>query len=344
VVLYEMLTGRPPFDGESEHEIMMRHATDEVDFKPVPEAFRAVVAKGLAKNPSDRYAGVTEFARAVDAVAIGVPTPVTKPAEPAARPAADPPTLPVATPLPRATPVRPPVPLPVAPTQSQTPASKCGEVGLRLGDFTAAVGKAPIVAAIALIPWVVFAHATAWADVGKVFLTSVACVWAVLLGSYGAGYTVKDEWARRFRLALFGSVVGLFCFWLDGRHMPEIDPAGEDTAQTETYLFGGVRLASGSLAYLSGYALYFAGALGMVRWWHTTARDRKEKFSIWPLVVALIFGGLLQFLWPARPVGADGMVFGTVPLVVAAAAVQIVSPWTAPVSALAKRKQRVQVA
>jgi hypothetical protein len=125
--------------------------------------------------------------------------------------------------------------------------------------------------------------------------------------------------------------------------MPEIDPTGDDTAQTETFLFGGVRLASGALAYLSGYALYFAGALGMVRWWHTSARDRKEKFSVWPLVVALIFGSILQFLWPHKP-GPDGMVFGVIPLVVAAAAVQIVSPWTVPVPAQAKRKQRVQVA
>jgi hypothetical protein len=348
VVLYEMLTGRPPFDGESEHEIMMRHATDEVDMAPVPAAFRAVVAKGLAKNPSDRYAGVTEFARAVDGVAIaGAAAAAAEPvamtiaggADPGARaPAAA--AVPVAAPLPRATPVppaRPPAP------KSRPPADPV-PFGERLGDLAAALGKAPLVAAVALVPWLVFAQSTAWADVGKVFLVAVAAVWGVLLASFGARYTIKDEWGRRFRLALMGVGVGLFSFWLDGQHMPEFDPSGEETAKAETFLFGAVRLAPGTLSVLAGYALYFAATLGLVRWWHTAARDRKEKFSVWPLVVALIFGSLFQFLWPYKSGGNSGMVFGVVPLVVAAAAVQIVSPSAAPEPALAKRKQRCAVA
>jgi hypothetical protein len=358
VVLYEMLTGRPPFDGESEHEIMMRHATDEVDMAPVPAAFRAVVAKGLAKNPSDRYAGVTEFARAVDAVPIGGSTAaepvvmtvagVIDPGKPAGvtDPGYRPPTaapLPVAAPLPRATPVPP-----AAPVTRLKPAAAPFPYGERLGDLAAALGKAPLVAAVALIPWLVFAQGTAWADVGKVLLLAVAVVWGVLLATFGAKYSVKDEWGRRFRLALAGSAVGLFCFWLDGQHMPEFDPSGEETAKAETYLFGAVRMAPGTMSVLSGYALYFAATLGLVRWWHSTARDRKEKFSVWPLFVALIFGCLFQFLWQAQQngngVGKSGMVFGVVPLVVAAAAVQIVSPWAAPEAALAKRKQRCAVA
>jgi hypothetical protein len=258
--------------------------------------------------------------------------------------AAKPPTaapLPVAAPLPRATPVPP------SKAPSPRPAAEPFPYGERLGDLAAALGKAPLVAAVALVPWLVFAQGTAWADVGKVFLVAVAAVWAVLLGSFGAAYHLKDEWGRRFRLALTGVGVGLFCFWLDGQHMPEFDPSGEETAKAETFLFGAVRLAPGTLSVLAGYALYFAATLGLVRWWHTAARDRKEKFSIWPLVVALIFGCLFQFLWPApqagSAVGRNGMVFGVVPLVVAAAAVQIVSPWAAPEPALAKRKQRCAV-
>ena len=142
----------------------------------------------------------------------------------------------------------------------------------------------------------------------------------------------------------YGVGVGLFSFWLDGQHLPDFDPNGEETAKTETFLFGMVRLAPGTLSVLSGYALYFAATLGLVRWWHTAARDRKEKFSIWPLIVALVFGVMFQFLWPHKPVGNNGMVFGVVPLVVAAAAVQIVSPWVAPEPVAAKRKQRCAVA
>ncbi len=355
VVLYEMLTGRPPFDGESEHEIMMRHATDEVALKPVPEAFRAVLAKGLAKNPVDRYAGVTEFARAVDTIASGGA--VAGPVDPVKaagvyKPLIDPPTksappaVPVATPILKASPVSKPAP----PRPPLVPGCAAAAIPFaeRLGDLAASVGKAPIVAAIALVPWFVFAQHTAWADVGKVFLISVATIWGILLASFGTSYTVKDEWARRFRLALMGSVVGLFCFWLDGQNMPEIDPSGEETVKAESFLFGAVRLAPGTLSVLAGYALYFAGTLGLVRWWHTAARDRKERFSVWPLVVALIFGGLFQFLWPHKnsgnAAGSNGVVFGIVPLVVAAAAVQIISPWVASESVAVKRKQRLQTA
>ncbi|HEY2787296.1 MAG TPA: serine/threonine-protein kinase [Fimbriiglobus sp.] len=347
VVLYEMLTGRPPFDGESEHEIMMRHATDEVDLKPVPPAFRAVLAKGLAKNPIDRYAGVTEFARAVDSIPLGgAPAGAPSVVAPVKPPAFDGPASPAPTGLPVAAPIlkASPAPKPVPPPAMVRVPAETVPLTERLGSLSAAVGKAPIVAAIALVPWIAFSQNTAWAEVGKVYLVSVAASWGILLGSFGAQYKIKDEWGRRFRLALLGTVVGLFSFWLDGQHMPEIDPSGEETVKAETYLFGMVRLAPGTLAVLAGYSLYFAATLGMVRWWQTAARDRKERFSVWPLFVGLFAGLIFQFLWPHNNGEHGRMVFGVVPLVVAAAAVQIVSPWYPPETVAVKRKQRLQVA
>ncbi|HMF15451.1 MAG TPA: serine/threonine-protein kinase, partial [Gemmataceae bacterium] len=47
VILYEMLTGRVPFDGESAGEILMKHLTAPPDLSKVPKEFVAVVGKAL---------------------------------------------------------------------------------------------------------------------------------------------------------------------------------------------------------------------------------------------------------------------------------------------------------
>src|SRR5262245_20243333 len=40
VILYEMLAGRPPFQGETDAEILMKHLTTDPDLSRVPEAYR----------------------------------------------------------------------------------------------------------------------------------------------------------------------------------------------------------------------------------------------------------------------------------------------------------------
>lgn len=61
VMLYEMLSGRLPFDGESAQEIIMKHLTDDPDLSVIPEAYRDVVERALAKDPEWRYASVPEL-------------------------------------------------------------------------------------------------------------------------------------------------------------------------------------------------------------------------------------------------------------------------------------------
>ena len=65
IMLYEMLTGEPPFRGESMGEILMRHMSGDVDVSALQQPFRDVVSKALAKDPDERYQTADEMASAV---------------------------------------------------------------------------------------------------------------------------------------------------------------------------------------------------------------------------------------------------------------------------------------
>jgi len=61
IILFEMLTGDVPFDGESSQEIIMKHLTTDPDVSSVPVPFRKVIAKALRKDPELRYDTVQEM-------------------------------------------------------------------------------------------------------------------------------------------------------------------------------------------------------------------------------------------------------------------------------------------
>jgi serine/threonine-protein kinase len=73
VVLYEMVTGRPPFTGEHEQAIIYSILNTPAEplgrLKPgVPKELERIMAKALAKSPADRYQQMTEFAADLDAL------------------------------------------------------------------------------------------------------------------------------------------------------------------------------------------------------------------------------------------------------------------------------------
>ena len=61
VILYEMVTGRVPFDGESVGEVLMKHLTSRPDLSILPEPFRGIVGRALAKDPNHRPQRVTDL-------------------------------------------------------------------------------------------------------------------------------------------------------------------------------------------------------------------------------------------------------------------------------------------
>ncbi len=65
VVLYEMLTGHVPFEGESVGEVLMKHLTAQPDLGKVPERYRGAIARALTKDPQQRFASVGEMVAAM---------------------------------------------------------------------------------------------------------------------------------------------------------------------------------------------------------------------------------------------------------------------------------------
>ncbi len=68
IMLYEMLSGTVPFEGESSQEIIMKHLTAEPNVDAVAERFRPVIRKALYKDPEQRFSSVTEMLRAFNSI------------------------------------------------------------------------------------------------------------------------------------------------------------------------------------------------------------------------------------------------------------------------------------
>ena len=67
VILYEMLTGRVPFEGETVNEVLMKHLTARPDVSMLPQPYQTIVAKALAKDPNHRISRVFDLLPAEDA-------------------------------------------------------------------------------------------------------------------------------------------------------------------------------------------------------------------------------------------------------------------------------------
>ena len=66
VVLYEMLTGRVPFEGETPIAVALKHVREKVApptrYNPsIPPLLEAVVLKALSKNPTDRFDSISDM-------------------------------------------------------------------------------------------------------------------------------------------------------------------------------------------------------------------------------------------------------------------------------------------
>jgi beta-lactam-binding protein with PASTA domain/predicted Ser/Thr protein kinase len=80
IILYELLTGRVPFDAESAVTVALKQVS-ESPYPPtklnpaVTPELEAIVLRALAKDPADRFADADEFIAALEAAASRIPSP-----------------------------------------------------------------------------------------------------------------------------------------------------------------------------------------------------------------------------------------------------------------------------
>jgi serine/threonine-protein kinase len=116
VVLFEMLTGRAPFSGDSPVAVALQHVNQPPppprELNPsIPPPLEAVVLKALAKDPADRYSDADSFIKALEGVEARLqsgPVDTESTAIYAPVGAASPPATAVAAPAPVAPPAQPP--------------------------------------------------------------------------------------------------------------------------------------------------------------------------------------------------------------------------------------------
>lgn len=73
ILLFELLTGAPPFDNGSPVTLLTRHITEpapplpprDIDSSLIPDAVRLAVERALAKSPDDRFSTAQEFRTAL---------------------------------------------------------------------------------------------------------------------------------------------------------------------------------------------------------------------------------------------------------------------------------------
>ncbi|MCS7271811.1 MAG: protein kinase, partial [Gemmataceae bacterium] len=248
VILYEMLTGRLPFEGEAPVEQFHRHLFDSPNLSPLPEAWQPIIAKALAKDPQQRYQKILEFAHQVEKVfqegAVPLRTPLPPPYKSmtmAPAPATQAATQMTSQTVPGATSVTatppplsvPRMPPPLVPSSHRSVANHrqtptvvpLRSLRQKIRDFTWSMLKAAFICAVLGALLFLVPAADSWMLAAKVTILAVCISWSVFVLALLAPPQPRSTWFRRLGQLLIGVAIGLFAAWLDGWGLPQISTA-----------------------------------------------------------------------------------------------------------------------
>lgn len=306
VLLYEMLCGHVPFEGDTAGEILMKHLTATPDLTPIPPAIVPVLVRALAKNPSQRFESMTEFVQALEQTeSAKQPQPTTgSPSELLGSAPLPAPPQPINRPL-------------VSPSPQASPATTRPIVWRQtLAQLSGSVALAGVLTLLTTAAWgfVWRVDFDQWHDLGQIYFLTLAIGWLVLVPTRLWQPLPTDSLGRRLLLIIGGMGVGLLTMWLDGWN--------SSGSATESWLSRFVLDGHEALFEGTGYLFYFGLAMGALRWWKMGEIDRPARFGFFPVLAASFWALLLLFVWPwpEPPIGA-------VALVSASVVIQLASPW-----------------
>jgi hypothetical protein len=315
VMLFEMITGKLPFDGETVGEILMKHLTAQPDLSRLPKEYADVIGKSLAKNPMERYKSFGEFLAAfttISGVAIPVPAPKPMPV-PAALLATQHPAGNL-TPQP-------------SPTNSRSFSTIQRD---KLLELCWSMVQATLFSFLAVMLWAAFDRPRGGEfriiDFLGTLNTLVLTSWTVLIAGKLWDGKVADPWPRRTILLSCGLAIGA----LSGFMTPyAADSRSATSSQFDQQM----------IWIMVHHAFFFGIGLFSLKWWNLAARHRQSRFSLWSVIVTGIVSAILIAVMRIPNESAvDPSVFirglelppVAVVLTVASVVVQLSSPWSAP--------------
>ncbi len=337
IMLYEMLTGHVPFDGESAGEILMKHLTSPPDLSKVPPLFVPILQRALAKNPVQRYRAMAEMSREVANVGRGFPS--------GGRQSPEPPRA-LGAYVPRSEILAPP------PSSLELPVAQPAVVPFRtaLAELCTSMFLSVVLAGLWCILWAGLWRPHHVTEVGGYFFLTVATCWAILVPSKLWTRRVQDSLPRRLVMMCLGLVVGVAALWWDGQEMSalfaspaqasEVPEVFRQDLGTERLVAAGrdslppwLRSTANYQPTGAGFLSFFGLSFFALRWWRLADRRRQKRFSLFGVIVAGFWAFVLFYVFRPWPHEAIGVLV----VVMAAVIVQLVSPWQPPAPAPTRR-------
>jgi hypothetical protein len=300
VILYEMLVGRMPFDGTNSAELLRQHLWSSPDLSGTG-AFAPVLKKALAKEPTDRYPTMAEFARQV--AEIDGPPPNRLPML----------TTPAREPLP------PTEPMPLRPS-SLEPMRTLLAAGCVL------IGMA--------ILWAFLGFQGDWRRTMPALIIAAAGTWSLLLMARIWPRPADESLRRRLVQGLVGVGLGALAVWLDGYAAIGGDLVRASPTQRDMHpVLGLLYPTTLGFSPLVGELGFFGLMFVLLRWWKIVEPERGATFSVGPLAAVGFWAFVLLFLLPTP----EGRETALASVLMIAAAAQLAAPRREPEPEPSKR-------